>query len=241
MDVKKNLGGPNLDESSLSGHFLGDLDGGGFVGLLDSLGDLLEHDLDVGGLRGVLSDTTVGTVGSAASGGSAVHLGVVQDAVVDVQSLGLGVGHGVEQQIAVDGRGLDGPSSLVTGGIDLLGHSLATDSSGVLDKGDDCLVGEDIVQVLEGLAGLHALGVVGDFSTVLVVDSQVRSASLGDLFGDIGFNAVSDHFCLFLFVFFLEEKAILKAGASLQAIDKIRNTEVRGGRIVRAVAGYRCY
>jgi len=185
---------PDLDESSLGGHLFGDLDGRRSFRLFHSLRHFLEHDLDVCRLGGVLSDASVGPVGAATAGGGAVDLCVVQDAGVHVQALGLGVGHAVEEEVAVDGGGLDGPPALVAGGVDLLGHSLAADAAGVLDKGDDGLVLEDLVQVLEGLVGLHALGKGGDFSAVLVVDAQVGAAGLGDLFGDFGFNAVSDHF-----------------------------------------------
>ena len=82
--LRNYLRGTNLDKSSLGGHFLGDLDGG-VVCLFNGIADLLEHELNVGGLRGVLSDTTVRSVSSAASGRCLVALGVVNDAVVNVQ------------------------------------------------------------------------------------------------------------------------------------------------------------
>lgn len=187
------LRGTNLDKSSLGGHFLGDLDGL-VVRLFDGIADLLEHELNVGGLRGVLSNTTVRSVSSATSGRGLVALGVVDDAVVNVQSLGLGVGDGVQQQVLVNGGRLDGPSSGISRSLELLGHTLVSNSSGEFDERNNGLVAEDIVKVLEGLVDLHSLGDVSDLTAVLEMDAKVRSTGLGDLFRDLGFDAVSDHF-----------------------------------------------
>mmetsp|Transcript_1799 Transcript_1799/g.3873 ORF Transcript_1799/g.3873 Transcript_1799/m.3873 type:complete len:216 (+) Transcript_1799:743-1390(+) len=188
------LCGSDLDESSLGGHFLGDLYRL-VVGLLDGVPDLLEHDLDVGRLGGVLSDATVRPVGAAAPGGCLVGLGVVDDAGVDVEALGLGIGDGVEEEVPVDGGRLYRPPALVAGGVDLLGHSLAADAPGEYGKGDDRLVLEDVVEVLDGGVDLHALGEGGDLAAVLEVDAEVGSTGLGDLLGDFGIDgAVSDHF-----------------------------------------------
>ena len=63
----KYLGGSYLYESSLGGHLLGDPDGRRTVGLFHPLRYLLEHDLNVRRLGGVLSDATVSPVGSTAT------------------------------------------------------------------------------------------------------------------------------------------------------------------------------
>jgi len=187
------LRGTNLDESSLRGHFLGDLDR--LVGgLLDGIANFLEHNLNVGRLGGVLSDATVRSVGATASGGSLVALGVVNDAGINVQSLGLGVGDGIQDKILVDSGRLDGPSSGVTRGVELLGHTLVADTSGEDHERNNGLVLENVIEVLEGLVDLHSLGDGGDFAAVLEMDAEVGSTGLGDLFGDLGFDAVSDHF-----------------------------------------------
>jgi len=167
----------NLHESSLGGHFLRNLDGL-VIGLLNGVIDLTEHDFDVGRLGGVLSDATVRPVGAAASGGGLVALGVADDAVIDIEPLGFGVGDGVEEQVLVDGCRLHGPSSLITGGVGLLGHSFATDSTREDNKRNDGLVIENIVQMFDGLVDLHALGVGGDFAAVLEMDTEVGPTGL---------------------------------------------------------------
>jgi hypothetical protein len=191
------LCGTDLDKSSLRGHFLGDLDR--LVGgLFDGIANFLEHDLDVGRLGSVLSDATVRPVGTTASSRGLVTLGVVNDAGINVQSLGLGVGDGIQDKILVDSGRLDGPSSGVTGRVDLLGHTLVADTSGKDHERNDGLVLEDVIEVLEGLVDLHALGDGGDFAAVLEMDAEVGSTGLGDLFRDLGFDAVSDHFGVFI-------------------------------------------
>ena len=186
------LRGTNLDKSSLGGHFLGDLDGL-VVRLFDGIADLLEHELNVGGLRGVLSNTTVRSVSSATSGRGLVALGVVDDAVVNVQSLGLGVGDGVQQQVLVNGGRLDGPSSGISRSLELLGHTLVSNSSGEFDERNNGLVAEDIVKVLEGLVDLHSLGDVSDLTAVLEVHTEVGSAGLGVGDSGIGLDSVTGH------------------------------------------------
>jgi len=183
-----------LDKPSLGGHFLGKFDSFlFFFCLFDALRLFLEDDFNVCGLTGVLSDASVCSVGTTTSGRRPIDLCMGDDELFLVESLGFGVCDGVGEQVLVDGGCLDGPSSLVSGGVALLGHALASDASGELDKGDDGLVLQDFVQVFHGRGHLHALGVVRNLAAVLEVHPEVRPAGLAGLFGDFGFDRVADH------------------------------------------------
>lgn len=144
-------------------------------------------------LTSVLSDPSVGTVGSTASRRGTVDLGVIDHQRIGIESLGFGVGNRVFQQISVNSGCLDGPSTDVSRSLALFGLGLATDASGELDKGNDRLEGKDVVQVLQRRLDLHALGVVSNFSAVLEVHSKMGSTSFGSLFRNFRFDTVTDH------------------------------------------------
>ena len=179
----------DLDETALCCHLLGDLDGCLLVfRLLDSIVDFSQNQFDVRRLASVLSDPAVGTVRTAASRWGTVALGVADNELVSVKAFRFGVGNRVLQQRLVHTDGLDGPPSLVSGGVTLLGHTLASNTSSVLDEWDNCLECKDVVQHLEGLRRLHALGVMSNLTTVLVVHTKVRTTRLGSLFRDFSFH-----------------------------------------------------
>lgn len=56
--------------------------------------------------------TTVGTVGASPALGSLVHLDVLDDQVASVETLAIGVGFGVLQEVHEELGGLDGPAGL---------------------------------------------------------------------------------------------------------------------------------
>jgi hypothetical protein len=113
---------------------------------------------------------------------------------IRVQVLGISIRHSVHQQILDDCGSLNGPTSVISRGIDLLSLCLFTDTSGVFDKGYDGLECEDVVQEFHGLGDGHALDVVGDLASVLEVHTEVGSSCLGGtgcLVG--GFYTVTNH------------------------------------------------
>ena len=121
----------NLDKTTLGSHFLCNLDTRTTIRLFHSIIRLFrEDDFNVSRLTGVLSDPSVGTVGSTAPGRGAVDLSVGNDQLFRVQTLGFRVGHGVRQQIPVDLGGLNGPASRVSRGLVLLGLGGVSDTAG---------------------------------------------------------------------------------------------------------------
>lgn len=158
------------------------------LALLHPLALLAEYQLDVSRLTGVLPDPSVSPVGPTTARRSAIDLRVADVELVGVQPLGLAVGDGVGEQVFDDDGGLDGPAALVAGGVALLGHGLAADAAGVSGEGHHGLVGDDVREEFGGLAGRHALDVVGDFAAVLVVDAEVRPAGFAVGDGGVGFH-----------------------------------------------------
>lgn len=86
------------------------LRGGG--GLVEGLLPLHQAQLDVARGRHVRVDASVSAVGAAAHVRGAVHLDVVDDQVVSVKALVLGVALGVLEQVQQELGGLLGPAAL---------------------------------------------------------------------------------------------------------------------------------
>merc|ERR1719234_2266271 len=151
---------------------------------------LLLHqcDLDVarGGHVGV--DPSVGPVGPPPHLGGAVHLDVLNDQVVSVQALALGVLEHVEQELSR----LHWPPALSCS-MDLVGLCVATNSSHETPEGDNLLLGDNILEVLGGPVKGHGLDGLGCLPGVLEVNSQVGALSLGTLGGIVRFNCVTAH------------------------------------------------
>ena len=98
------------DGEASSSQLLGEL-GHGFLSLSD-LGSLLGAvELDVAVRGEVGGDTTVGTVGSAATLLGALNSDVGDNALLDVKGLGLAVGLEVDEEEADSLAGLLGPSA----------------------------------------------------------------------------------------------------------------------------------
>ena len=91
----------HLDKAAFGCHFLGDSNGCRIVFLFDTVRRFRQNDFNVARLGGVFANASVGTVGTTASGGGTVDLGVANDQFVRVvrQSLDLGIGHGVGEQV----------------------------------------------------------------------------------------------------------------------------------------------
>ena len=158
-----------------SGLLLGETESGS-VSLLNILGLLVAVELDVAVGAEVGADATVGTVRSTTAGDGALHNNVVDHAVVNVELGSLSVGLQVDEELTNALDGLLWPATLSV--LELLGLSVATDATGVAAEGDDLLVLEAVLHVLDGPLQLHALGGAGHFVSVLVMCAQVRDPAL---------------------------------------------------------------
>jgi len=146
---------------------LGELLLGGLVvgGLGDDLLLLGEDDLDVARRRHVGVDATMGTVRAATQALSAVHLDVVDDQAVGIQTLAVSVGLGVAEELQQELGGLLGPATLR--GLPLLGLGTTTDSAVEATEGHALLLVDDGLQVALGTAQGHALDGLGGLMCVL--------------------------------------------------------------------------
>ena len=98
---------------------------------------------------------------------------MVDDAFVGIESLCLGVGDQVSEQITDSLGGLFGPATFSD--FPFLALSVSTDSTGVLSEWNDLFVFENVVHVLNGSLKHHTLHGFGDFVSVLVMCSQISN------------------------------------------------------------------
>ena len=149
---------------------------GGAISLLDILGNLNTVELNMAVAGEVRADATVGTVRATAAGNSALNNDVVDDAVVNVELLGLGVGAEVDKELTHAVHGLLGPATLsVLEGLDL---GMAADATGVLSEGNNLFVLQNSLHVLDGLVELPALNGASDLVSVFVVGAEVTNSAL---------------------------------------------------------------
>jgi hypothetical protein len=95
--------------------------------------------------------------------------------LVSIKSLALSVGNSVRKKISDNSGSLHGPPSLVSRGIALLGHGLASNTTGVFGERHNSLAFKHILEKFAGLGGGHSLDVVDDLSAVLEMHAEVRS------------------------------------------------------------------
>lgn len=165
-----------MGESFLSD---GDLSFGDLSGLalpldIDCL--LSGVELDVGLRRKVRTDSTVGSVGSSASLGSSINLDVINDEVLQI--LGVGVGLKVVNESEDGSDGLFGPST--KGLAEFSSLSGSADASVVLGEGDASAVGEDVLEVLFGFGDGQALDGFGGLVGIFIMDAEVSAGTLGN-------------------------------------------------------------
>lgn len=147
----------------------------------------------MGRLTGILSNTSMGTVGSTTAWRGTVALRVANVELVDVHALALGIGNCVGKEVLNNDGGLNGPPSLVSGGVVLLGHALASDTAGVFREGYDVLESDHIFHEFVRLARIQSLDVVSDLPAVLEVDAEVGSSRLGVRHSGIGLDGIAHH------------------------------------------------
>ena len=163
----------------------------GSVGLGD-LGVLLGAvELDVAVRRDVRSDATVGAVGPSAAGNGALDGDVGDHALLGVKSLGLGVALQVDQKLSDGLARLLGPSTVAP----LVLSNLGVSSNVLVEpaEGDNLLVSDDSLHVLDSFPDLHAFDVSCSFVGVLKVRSQIRNLCFSGLCGLSWLPAVLNH------------------------------------------------
>ena len=164
------------DSEALDGSLLAGQTERGLVSLLHLRRLLVALELDVAVRGEVGADATVGAVGATATGDGALHDDVVDDAVVDVELCSLGVRLQVDEELTHALDRLLGPAALrVLEGLDL---GVAADATRVPAEGDDALVLQALLHVLDRLLQVPALHGAGDLVRVLVVGAQVRDSAL---------------------------------------------------------------
>merc|ERR550525_2060672 len=164
----------------------------GLIGACEGLLLLNQSDLDVAGGGHVGVNPFVGPVGSPPHLGGAVHLDVLNDQVIGVKTLVLGVALGVLEHVQQELGGLDWPPSL-GGAVDLVGLGVTANASHEAPEGNDFLLGDDVLEVLGGPVEGHGLDGLGRLPRVLEVNSQVGALGLSTLGGIVRLNCVTTH------------------------------------------------
>lgn len=134
-------------------------------GLLDDV----EFDVAVGGK--VWGDSTVGSVGSSSSADSSLGGNMRDNALLNIESLGLSVGLEVNEEGSNVLDGLGWESTVVM--TDVLAHSVSSWSSGVSSERNDGFVSGNIIHVVDGLVKAHTSAGSGGLIGVFVMSSQV--------------------------------------------------------------------
>ena len=164
--VNSLANGEALTGSLLLGH----LDGG-FISLGDTALLLSDVELNVAVGAEVGGDTTVGTVGTAATLDGTLHNNVSNSALIGVETLGLGVGLSVDEQFLDGLNGLLGPAA--TDGLEFL--ALSVSLSIVSTEGNNLLVLETVIHIVDCFLNQPTLDRLSDIVGVLVVSAEVSN------------------------------------------------------------------
>ena len=122
-------------------------------------------------------DSTVGTVGSSASGDSALDDDVVDDTLIGVEVVELSVSFQVHEELSDDLGGFLGPS---TGGVlEDLALGVSSNASSVLSERNNLLVFKHVFHVLNCLLKFETLAGTSGLICVLVVSTEVRNLAFG--------------------------------------------------------------
>eukprot|EP00356_Strombidium_inclinatum_P015323 CAMPEP_0170487566 /NCGR_PEP_ID=MMETSP0208-20121228/6349_1 /TAXON_ID=197538 /ORGANISM="Strombidium inclinatum, Strain S3" /LENGTH=125 /DNA_ID=CAMNT_0010761891 /DNA_START=340 /DNA_END=718 /DNA_ORIENTATION=- len=119
----------------------------------------------------------MGSVGSSSAGDSSLGAHVSDLALFDVEALGLSVGLEVLEQ---EGHVLDRFHRPSSGGgvLEMLEHGVSADSTSEPSEGDDGLVLENVVHVLDGGREEESLAGSGGFVRVLEMSSEVIDSAM---------------------------------------------------------------
>lgn len=124
-----------------------------------------EDDLDVAWRRHVGVDATVGTVRATTQALGTVHLDVLDDQTISIQTLAVSVSLSVAQKLEQELGGLLGPATLC--GLPLLGLGTATDATVETAEGNALLLLDDSLQEALGTTQWHALDGLSGLMCVL--------------------------------------------------------------------------
>jgi len=163
-------------ESLSSGLLLGE-SGSILVGLSNTTGLLEAVELNVAVRAEVGRDATMSTVRPPAAGNGALDHNVVDDALLNIESLGLSVGTEVAEEVADGVHGLLGPAteSVLEG----LALGVSADTTSVPAVRDNLGLIERVLHVRDCLVELVPLDGLGDVVGVLVVSAEVINSALG--------------------------------------------------------------
>ncbi|GMT00619.1 hypothetical protein PENTCL1PPCAC_22793, partial [Pristionchus entomophagus] len=161
-------------------------------GSLSGLGNnvilLGENNLHVAGRRHVRINSAVGSVCASAHLSSTLDLDVINDEMVDIESLVLGIALSVSEQLKHVVARLHWPTSL--GGLECLALSLSANSAVELAEGDDLLLLHHIGEVtLSSLKG-HASDSGSDLTGVLEVNTEIRPLGFARLRAVLGLSGI---------------------------------------------------
>lgn len=121
----------------------------------------------------------MGSVGTTTELGGAVDLDVGDLEGIGIKSLGLGVRRGVLEEVEEETTRLLGPATNVSRVLVDLSHGVTADLLGTTER-NDLLVSDNVLEEdLSALQG-HTLDGGGTFSSVLVMNTEVRARGLGD-------------------------------------------------------------
>lgn len=135
---------------------------------------LTEDQLDVAWRRLVRIDAAVRAVCSTADLRRSVHLNVIDDEVINIETFDVGVRLGVLEQAEQDLGGLLRPATLRD--FEDFRLRLAAHAAVVALERHDLLLVDHVLQVARGTSNGHASECVGGFTGVLEVNTQVGTA-----------------------------------------------------------------
>ena len=162
---------------SLSGSLLLGQSCNGLVSLGDLAALLGAVELNVTVRRDVRGDATMSTIGASAASNGALYGNVGDHALLCVQSLGLGIALEVDEQLFDGLHGLLGPSTIAP--LVLSNLSVSGDVLVEATEGNNLLMSQNSVHILNSLRDFHAFSVSCRFVSVLKVRSQVRNSGFG--------------------------------------------------------------
>merc|ERR1719411_303049 len=115
--------------------------------------------------RHVWIDTTMSPISSSAHFRCAVHLNMIDDQMIGIQTLVFGIGFGVFQQVQQEFGGFLRPSTL--GSSMNFGLGMTTNTTHESTKGNNFLLFDDVFQVSGSMMKRHLLNGLSRFSGVL--------------------------------------------------------------------------
>jgi len=164
------------DGESLAGMLsLGESDSW-LVGLSNSVLSLYALEFNVAVAGEVGRDSTMSTVGSSASGDSALDTNVVDDALVGIKVVELSVGLKIDKELSYNLDGLLWPSSLCN--LEFLALSMSSGVASVLSEGNNLFVFEHVFHVLNCLLEFQSFNCAGSLICVLVMSTEVCDLGL---------------------------------------------------------------